>query len=170
MLNRICTIIIVFGLFACGGGGGNNSIEELVTTETTINEFFVSSPSGLANGVPQMDPYFEEGEFSLSWSVSSSDPYHVKLFLSLNPALSEENDINFFSQNCGNSNVILNCDSEADFDCRYSPDMGFSCNGEELVDIGSLIEALPQSAYIILEACDGLFESCKTSSIMVNLL
>jgi hypothetical protein len=169
VLNRLGAMILIFGLFACGGQG-DSSIEEFIDVETSIGEFSVDSPTGSINGVPQMDPYFQEGEFSLSWSVSSSDPYHVKLYLSLNSALSEEDDINFFSQNCGNSNAILNCDSEADFDCRYSPDMGFSCNGEESVDIGSLIEALPQSAYIILEACDGLFESCKTSSIMVNLL
>lgn len=144
------------------------------TTEddvTTINEFSSTSSAGLSDSAVIIDPAIDEGAFNIHWDIDSSDPYHIELYLSEDSQLSKSSDVNFFGQNCSSASSIFNCSSVGDFDCRFTSENKISCgtisaaNNEKTVT--SFMTTLPKDAYIIIEACNGLFDSCAVSASQV---
>lgn len=160
-------------LTACGGGpNGGNALSSKPSNPTTINSYIITGTSPTTSAVQPINAGVNGGDFNVSWNVSSTDPYHVDLYVSYDATLSKTDDIKFFGQNCGSSSSIYNCDQNASFPCTFTGDNKLSCGTVSAAnpqkDLGSFLINIPQSAYVIMEACNGLFTDCTTSSIAVE--
>ncbi len=138
---------------------------------TTINKFSATSSADSRDTSIVIDPAIEGGAFNLQWDIDSSDPYHIELYLSDDSQLSKASDINFFGQNCGSPSTVYNCNSVGDFDCRFTSENKISCATVNSVNkeknVTDFMTTLPKDAFIVIEACNGLFDSCKESAIEV---
>jgi hypothetical protein len=159
-------------LFGCGGSSDITNPTSSIQN-TSISEYTVTGSSATKNGVIPINSGVNNGAFKVTWNVSSSDPYHIELYLSNDSALSKSTDVNFFGQNCGGISAIYNCSSNGSFDCKFTSQNKISCgtitsfNKEK--DISSFLDQIPKQAFLIIEACNGLFDSCKTSSEEIEL-
>lgn len=172
MKNTITASVILSTalLTACGGtdtGSGGP------TSKTSINSYEIAgSETVQAGDVVPINAGVNEGAFEVNWDVSSSNPYHVRLYVSDDAILSTDDDIQFFSQNCGTPSSIYNCNRTANFDCSFSAQNQIVCNETTYnrgKNIGSFLNSLPQQAYLIMQACNGLFDSCKDQAIAIEL-
>ena len=142
-------------------------VESTEDDVTTINAFSSTSSAGLSDSSVVINPAIDEGAFKIQWNIDSSDPYHIELYLSEDSQLSKSSDVNFFGQNCSSASAIFNCTSVGDFDCRFTSENKISCgtisaaNREQ--NVTSFMTTLPKEAFIIIEACNGLFDSCEES-------
>jgi hypothetical protein len=154
-------------LVACGGGGEDGGPS---STSTTIHSFTASVASSTAVPVP-VSPYQDNGVFSLAWSVASSDPYHITLYVSTDALLQTTVDRQLFSQNCGAASLYA-CHSQATATCQFDTMNRVTCSlpasQPQVTDLTSFLTSLPQQAYIILRACDGLFGSCMDAAVSVE--
>ncbi len=163
-LKTATALLLSILLAACGEDTEDNA-------NTTINEFFAINSAGSRAASVVIDPAIDDGDFSLRWDIDSSDPYHIELYLSEDSQLSKGSDINFFGQNCGSPSTVFNCNSVGNFDCRFTSENKISCgtinsaNNEK--NVTDFMTTLPKEAFIVIEACNGLFDSCKESAIPV---
>ncbi len=138
---------------------------------TTINNFSTSSSADLSKSLVAINPAIDDGAFNIQWNIDSSDPYHIELYLSEDSQLSKSSDFNFFGQNCGSPSTVFNCSSVGDFDCRFTSENKISCgtinSANKEKDATNFMTALPKEAFIIIQACNGLFDSCKESASQV---
>lgn len=146
-------------------------VESTEDDVTTINEFSSTSSAGLNDSSVVIDPAIDDGAFNIQWNISSSDPYHIELYLSEDAQLSKSSDVNFFGQNCSSSSTIFNCSSVGDFDCRFTSENKISCGtispANKEHNVTTFMTTLPKEAFIIIEACNGLFDSCAESASSV---
>lgn len=161
-------------LSACGGGssGTPSGTPGITGTTTTINNYTVTGTSSATGTSQPINPGVNNGNFNVSWNISSSDPYHVDLYVSSDSTLSTTTDIKFFGQNCGSASSIYNCGKSGTFTCTFGGDNKISCGtisaANPAKDLTSFLDTIPKTAYIVMQACNGLFDSCKTSAIQVE--
>lgn len=162
----LATSITVFGCTDTGEDTGSTN------SATSINAYSVTGTSAQSNGVTPINSGVANGEFTVAWNVSSSDPYRVDLYLSNDAALSND-DYEFFGQNCGSLSYLYDCGSSANFNCRFTTQNKISCGTvssfNRETDISAFLDQIPKRAFLILEACNGLFNDCKTSSVEIEL-
>lgn len=167
-------LLLVTGLAACGGGSDTNPKNPLssVNLNTKINSFTVIGTSSTVAGTVPINPGVSGGFFSVGWDISSTDPYHIDLYVSHDNALSKTSDTKFFSQNCGSTSSIYNCSQTGNFSCQFTSANSISCGTVSATnpakDLTSFFSALPETDYLILEACDGLFLDCQQSAVKVE--
>ena len=171
----ILTLVVSGLLSACGGGSDTNTdianINTPANPSTTINAVGVVGTSSPVNTIAPINAGVNGGEFSISWDVDSSDPYHVDMYLSDDNTLGS--DVKILSQNCGSVSFLYNCDTTAVFDCRFTSSNKMSCgtisaaNTEK--DLTVFLNTIPKQAYLIFEACNALLSNCKTASVMIEL-
>ena len=135
---------------------------------TTINSLSVTGTSANVDDYVPINPNLSNGTFSVGWSVSSSDPYHAELYISEDASLSTSTDRRFFQQNCGSSS-LYNCSSSASFSCQYTTQNMISCNNDSGTNLTTFLDTIPKDAYVIIEACNALHDSCQTSSVKTQL-
>ena len=158
----IVASILIALLTACGG----SSSSKQNSTTTKINSFKIED-----SNAADLNPGTGEGEKTITWDVKSSDPYVIDIYFSQDDVLDDE-DINIYGLNCGSLSEF-ECDQYGEIECRFTSDNMMSCgvlssiNDEE--DLTASIPALPLVAYMILEACNGLQDSCKTASVEITL-
>ena len=162
--------LILFLISACGGGGDSTPP---ASTPTTINSYTISSGGSNLNGAEQINASVNGGEFTTDWSVTAAtDPYHSRLYVSADATLSTNTDVQFFGVNCG-SGMLHGCNSTASFTCRFTTQNHISCGVLNQVnqgeDLTTFLTGLPEEVYILHQACDGLFSSCVTRAIKVEL-
>ncbi len=163
-LKTATALLLSILLAACGEDTEDNA-------NTTINEFSATNSADSRAASIIVDPAIEGGDFSLQWDIDSSNPYHIELYLSEDSQLSKSSDINFFGQNCGSLSTVYNCNSVGNFDCRFTSENKISCgtinSANKEKNVSDFMTTLPKDAFIIIEACNGLFDSCEESAISV---
>jgi hypothetical protein len=156
-------------LTACGGGGSSSTP---VSLTTTINSFSIvgTSASNAGDPVP-INANVNGGNFEVSWDVSSSDAYHVEMYISDDATLDTNTDINILGKNCGSNATFYECSKTANFSCKFKTTNLISCGPISVanteVDLMTYLSTLPKAAYFILDACNGLLTSCKTQAVEV---
>jgi hypothetical protein len=141
---------------------------------TSINAYSViGAITTTTNGGILINSGVNNGAFNVSWNVSSSDPYHVELYLSNDSALSSSTDVKFFSQNCGGISAIYNCNTNGSFSCKFNSQNKISCDTITFInkekDISAFLNQIPKRAYLIIKACNGLFNNCDTAFKPIEL-
>jgi len=165
--NIIFSVLVSTILLACGGGKSSKPVSEPKTNNpkatTTIKYFSVKNTSINAN--------IKSGSFNLTWQVQSSDPYEVDIYVSNDTYLSDKTDIRIFGQRCG-SFGSYKCSENATFKCKFNTNNKISCpgsdTGKDQNDISSLLDRLPKTAYIIIEACNMAYTNCKVKAQKVK--
>lgn len=164
--------MMVLLLSNCGGGSSDGNSSGTVTTGTRINSFDASG-SATVSGVLPIDPSVNGGEFTVDWDVDSSDPYRFVLYISEDNIFESTDDVLIHQRNCGSNSILYLCgdigSETCSFDGQNMMGCGLSSPGNRPVDLTSFIDAIPKSAYLILQACDGLHIDCDTSAIAVEL-
>lgn len=167
-MTAVITLASSVMLAACGETDGTSGS---AISSTTINSMSVQGSAAAVAGVIPLNSGINEGAFTVNWNVSSSDPYHVRLYVSDDATLSS-NDIQFFSQNCGSLSSLYNCGKAASFACSFDTQNQIVCNESSYnrgKNLTSFLQTLPQDAYLIMYACNGLFDSCKTEEVAIEL-
>ena len=174
MSKFLISLIVLMVALITGCGGSGSSIPTTPATQTTVlNAFDLTGSDAPTNGVTPINAAIDNGAFRVEWNVNSSDPYHVDLYISDNNALDEITDIRIFNQNCGSIALLYNCNAVGSFDCKFTSENKMSCgtvtptNPDK--DLTSFLTTIPQSAFLFIKACNALFDSCKTSSIAIEL-
>jgi hypothetical protein len=159
-------------LSGCGGGGDSASPSPAAAT-TNINQF------SLAGNVTASSISVSKsaGQFAMTWDVSSSDPFHIDVYLSSDAVVSTD-DKSFIGGNCG-ALSLYNCKAQQTVQCNVtkvgttSPaSYTLGCQGlgtsSQVVTLPSI--TLPFSANILFKACNALQNSCVTVSKSVTLV
>ncbi len=170
-LATLLTITSTALLTACGGTGSEGGSGSSVSS-TTINSMAIEGSAAASDGVVPINSGINGGAFKVKWDVSSSNPYHVRLYVSKDAVLSTSTDQHFFSQNCGTPTSIYNCTRTANFNCSFNTENQIVCNETAYnrgKNLSSFLETLPEQAYLIMHACNGLFNSCKTEAMPIEL-
>jgi hypothetical protein len=164
-------VVILSGCGGSGGGSdGNTASSVQASVDTTITQIGIVGSEQAGEEV-SINPGINSGEFTVSWDIQSSDPYHVKVYVSEDVALSDE-DILFFSQNCGSSSQLYQCNSHGEFSCQFDTENNISCDEVNAANPGRnldiLLDTLPKQAHIIIRACNGLLDSCADTSVEIT--
>lgn len=171
MSKLIILIFIASLVSACGGGSSTPNVPNPATSTTTIDSYRVTGTSASINDVAPINANLNNGEFSVGWNISSSDPYHVDIYLSDDVVLG--GDVKIFEQNCGSLGTLYNCDSDASFNCRFDTSNNISCGvvsaSNPAKDLTTFLDTIPKSAHLILVGCNALLTSCKSTSLEVEL-
>ncbi|WP_455203098.1 hypothetical protein, partial [Kaarinaea lacus] len=113
------------------------------------------------------------GDFYIHWTTrNEGELYGVDIYVSTDAQLSEQSDVNFFSDNClgyddcernPSSNLACNYDGSTLNTIRCGREIGDSFRG---TDVSSVVtgSVLTQGAYIIIKTCNVAEVSCGTSS------
>ena len=175
--------LIIFSLFvavvvsACGGDSSSSTdtaTDPVATGDnTTINSYTLTGTSVTSNGVTPINAGVNNGVFRVEWNVTSSDPYHVDLFLSDDNTLSETTDTQISSHNCGALDILYECDAvtslDGSFDNQNKISVGTVNTFNPGADLTNFLSTIPKSAFMIIKACNSLLSNCKTSAIAIEL-
>ncbi|MEC4685408.1 MAG: hypothetical protein VST71_06725 [Nitrospirota bacterium] len=168
-INKILVILILCFIFLTACGNGGNDGEE--SSSIKITSYSVEGTSPASDGVVPINSIVNDGVFKVSWSVSSDDIYHIELYLSNDDELSRDTDVDFFGRNCGS--ISTACKQNGSVDCRFTTQNKISCGTISIYnpekDITPFLDQIPKAAYLIMEACNALFDSCETASVQVEL-
>ncbi len=164
---------VLFLLFGCSETSNTTNPTTSNSQNTSINMYSVTGTSTTTSDVKPINSGVNNGAFNVSWNVSSTDPYHIELYLSNNSTLSSSAGVKFFSQNCGGISAIYNCNTNGSFSCRFTSQNKISCGTITFVnkekDVSAFLNQIPKSAYLIIKACNGLFNSCDTEFKQIEL-
>jgi len=163
--------MMVLLLSNCGGGSSDDNSSG-TTTGTRINSFDANG-TATVSGFLHIDPSVNGGEFMIDWDVDSSDPYRFVLYISEDNVFNSTDDVLIHQRNCGSNSILYLCSDIGSeicvFDGQNMMGCGVSSPGNRPADLTSFIDAIPKTAYLILQACDALQIDCKTSAIAVEL-
>lgn len=150
------------------------SEDEETTDATTIHHFAITGTNGVTSGgtaMPAINPYQNGGVFELDWDVSSSTrPHRIEWYVSRNDSL-DGSDKMFLGRNCDQQ--FGDCQTQANtFACSFSTSSVIQCStaSTDAYNMTSYFAAnggLPNTYYVILRACDGLFDDCRTRTAAV---
>ncbi len=170
-LQIIISIFVSIFLFACGGSNNSSKPIKPTSTPSSPNPKAATTIKSFTLKESNINANIKSGSFSFSWQVQSSDPYEVDIYVSKDSFLTEKTDIRIFGQRCG-STGSYRCDEKADFKCQFKTDNKITCafsdTGADQTDISSLLSSLPQTAFIIMEACNISYTNCKVKSQKVK--
>lgn len=164
--------LLVTALSACGGGGGGDDSRPAATTHTnTVIHSFSVTGSDTDGDVTAINAGINEGAFSFRWNLSSDSLYHVDLYLSADTVANNSGDRKIFSRNC---NVELSdCQSfSAEYPCNFTTENNMVCGKPGNItntNVSSFVTTLPVDGYLVLKACNGLFDSCDEKSVKIQL-
>ena len=178
-LRQLAIVATTLGLAACSGGvdvsGGLTPPvpSNPVTTSTTINRFDVTGTAATANGIVPINAAFNAGEFTMDWEVTSSNPYRVEVFISADNTLDKTSDIEIYNRNCGNDPLVYTCNNIGNYVCAFTNANEMSCGivtaFNTRKDLTTFLNVIPKSAFMMIEACNALRDSCKTASVAIEL-
>ncbi len=169
-------ILVLLGLSACGGGEpgapSTNPNLSVVGTTTTIHAVSVSGTSARINDVAPINPSVNNGTFTIGWQVTSSDPYRVEVYASIDDTISAE-DVRVFQQNCGSIDTLYQCNESASFECHFNSSNELYCGTlspgtNPANDLTRFLVSLPMNANLIFQACDAILASCQVAMAPVQ--
>lgn len=161
---------IAVSILAGCGGGGTNDVSSSPTSGTTINGFSFTGNGTTPATASVVSVSRSGGAFTVTWDVTSSDPYRVDAYISKDTNISND-DAQFIGSNCG-SLGIYTCGFQKTAQCSitassvtpttYSVQCSNTGGASPRGSLGSI--TLPYTANVVLKACNGLSDSCKTVS------
>ncbi len=163
---------VVLALSACAGGGE----EAGMTAETIIYTASVTDPTGVTSQgteVLTIAATTNGGRFSVKWKASAATPNYVAYwYISVDPYF-QSDDEQFLGFQCGLPAPYDHCANQksANWECEYRSDVSIDCGDGYDTSLSSYFSrhnGLPGSYYILLRACDGLFEDCKVQAFPAN--
>ena len=134
--------VLAASLGACGVSTSESTPADTVTT---LNQFDLIGNEPNIVQVRQLSIPMDKNErasalFSMSWDVTSSDPYRVVAHISDDPSLVlDVSDQVFLDMQCGSDYTQYNCDELGDLECsfRYEPDYVYATDpltGDYILD------------------------------------
>jgi len=140
-------VVLTVCLSACGVSTSTTPQEDIFTT---LDEYILAGnelPIGQIEqlSVPMQLNYLASSLFDISWDATSTDPYHVTIFISSDPStvLDDTNptdpDQVFLQMDCGSDTTQYSCNALGDLKCsfRYEPDYIYKTDpftGEYVLD------------------------------------
>lgn len=142
-------------------------------TETTIHSITVTGTSDKIGDVTPINPSENGGDFSIDWHVTSSDPYHVDVYLRVDDTISkQQGDIRVFQQNCGSVSQLYRCDQFASFACHFNSTNEFYCGtlspANAIRNLTTFLSAIPMDANLIFKACNSVLSNCREAVVPVQ--
>jgi hypothetical protein len=158
---------------AQGGSTSTTGTAPVNVTTTTINALSVTGTSAKVGDVTPINPAENNGIFLISWNVTSSDPYHVDVYLSLDDTISTaQGDIRVFQQNCGSLPQLYSCNESADFACSFNGSNELYCGtvsaANPVRNLTTFLSAIPLDANLIFKACNSVLSNCKEVTVPVQ--
>jgi len=117
-----------------------------------------------------LSPYIDDGNFEIDWSVDTLSSYHIRFYL--NDVDSIDNAILVASNTCGFGYA---CGNHSYQQCHYTEDFQMGCSRPESSswqgyrDIGPLVAEVPQTAFLVVEACDSSDFYCEFATHQIQL-
>ncbi len=175
MYRFLFSILISLVLSSCGGSNKSKASSEPTPTNLNgsikINNIVVKGTSAPVKGVTPISANVKSGVFDVSWHVKSSTPFEVDIYVSHDPFLSDKKDIRIFGQRCGNPK-LYRCGDKGSVRCNFKTDNKIGClysdTSKSLISISPVLDRLPKVAYIIIEACNITYTSCKVRAQKVE--
>lgn len=171
---KLSLALLVSTLAACGGGGGEDapaaSTNTPSNTDTVINAFSVTGSS--SNGdVTEINAGINGGAFTFRWDLTAETLHHVNLYLSEDAIADDSKDKKIFSRNC---NVTLSdCQSfSQEYPCKFTTQNRMECGRTGNIiatNVSTFVTALPKDGYLVLKACNGLFNKCDEAAVKIQL-
>jgi hypothetical protein len=163
----------ILALVNAQGGSTNTGATPLNVTTTTINALSVTGTSAKAGDVAPINPAENNGHFSINWDITSSDPYHVDVYLSLDDTISTpQGDIRVFQQNCGSLPQLYHCNQTADFTCNFNGSNELYCGtvsvANPIRNLTIFLSAIPMDANLIFRACNSVLSNCQEMVLPVQ--
>jgi len=175
------TYFKIFSLFllasfltACGVGTSTDPGNSPLTDTTTINSFTVTGSGPAVAGKIPLNPAINNGAFTVDWNIDSSDPYHVDLYMSSDNQLNRLSDDQLLTRNCGSTSLVYNCSKTAHIDCSFNSSNVLACGtaSDQMVvkgrDLTAYLDTIPKTSWLLIEACNALMSSCKTSAVEIE--
>jgi hypothetical protein len=158
---------------AQGGATPNTGTAPVNVTTTTINALSVTGTSPKVGDVTPINPAENNGTFLISWNVTSSDPYHVDVYLSLDDTISTaQGDIRVFQQNCGSLPQLYSCNESADFACSFNGSNELYCGtvsaANPVRNLTNFLYAIPLDANLIFKACNSVLSNCNEEIVAIQ--
>ena len=163
----IITLLLTGLLAACGGGSDSNISDP--DQAVHIRSFTVDGSGAVVGGKTPINPAINGGAFQVQWEASE-EVYHAEVWLSADDVLDTgagSSDIRLLSRNCGI--LLSSCDRTGDYACRFTSENKISCDTDPERIITSFLDAVPKSAYLVLQVCNNLFTKCETSPVAIEL-
>ncbi len=162
-------LVMLFALSACGGGATEQAVDP--TAAVSLSRFTVTGTGPAENGVVPIDAAVNNGKLSFEWATSSSNDYHVGVYLSKDEILDTNVDAYILGRNCGDTyEFISGCGKQMKVDCVWSSDNKMACSTELKPKILTYwLDALPQDAWALAQVCNSLFTKCRVYSVPVQL-
>jgi len=167
-MNKLISLIVIFTslLFtACGGSAPEPPSVTDVLNSYELTSFSVEGTSGdTPEGLAPIDPQTNGGEFLLRWTVREALQNSIRLIVSEDNNLSDDDvEIYFFICNiatfCGQAQVRMPCE----FDTDDVMECGLLI--KESAFLTSFLDTIPKDAFIIIESClNGFPLLCDTRS------
>ncbi|MCY4045613.1 MAG: hypothetical protein OXE99_11095 [Cellvibrionales bacterium] len=164
---RILTFALCLSaLLSCKDG-----FEQKNDSKADINLFSVSDVTVNSDRPAEINSTIQSGVFPIRWNITSSDPYHVSLYITQDPEKTLTANDRFFRTACGSDTNA--CTNEGQFLCTLSNNKFLACEaGTEPFsekNIAHLMSATKNPVYIILEACNTVIDLCNKQAIVAEL-
>lgn len=165
-------------LIGCGGGGGNNvdipqGNNQPTSPETKFNDASINGGFATQDGTIGLSPYINDGGFYIEWDVTSSDPFHISMYVSDDQSL-DDTDVQFGGFNCGSLTELYSCTFQDEKQCSYDEGNLISCgeitSGNPAKNLSNYLDVIPKQTNILVRVCNGLFSDCETVALNIILL
>lgn len=127
----------------------------------SIEDFYIiGSNDNALNEIPEIDPYFNDGEFLLFIRLGKPDlGYELTYYLGNKQSTQDATPI--YHLDCDDDDRYCYDGDYFTLSCYYLPDMTGQC-GSNRFNLSDAIFALPFSGYIIAEVCHRVQNQCVT--------
>jgi len=159
--------ISVVLLTACGGSSPSDValVNDILKSHELTSFEVVGTDVDTPEGKAPINPGVNNGEIRIKWSVREQYQNTIKLVVSEDNVLSD-NDIEIFFSIC---NLALPCgQAQVSQKCTFSSTNNMVC-GFDSNSLGSFLSAIPKNGFIIIESCFNAFPLlCDTRSADVQ--
>lgn len=188
------TVLIAIGMIVSACGGGSGGLPGLQTPSSSGSSDDPNGPiaitsvsvtgSGTSNGSVLINPGVNNGDFTITYTVSGSGAelsngvgYLGEAYVNLSGTFSGgtpgSNDYEI-EYGCGKTSTTDSCKATVTYNCSIDNSNLVTCKDADPAvlpytrSISSLITANPQNAYIVVYACDALGTQCANSAVAVT--
>lgn len=129
----------------------------------SIKDFYiVGSNDNTADEIPEIDPYFDDGEFLVFIRPGKPDlGYELTYYVSNKQSTQDATPI--YHMECDDDDQYCYDGDYFSLSCYYLPDMTGQC-GSYRYDLSGNIFVIPYSGYIIAEVCHRVQNQCVISA------
>ncbi len=159
----VALLLPALGFTSCGPSP-NNAV--------AISGFSVTGTSTSAQGVQQINPGVNSGQFSISWDVTGGI-YKAVIALNANPVFDPSTNI-ILASSCGQQSKSDDCHPSGTLSCTFDNSNVMQCSDPTgsyaAQDLTQLLNGTaPDNAYIVIQACNPAGDICPVSYIPVQI-